>query len=77
MFQLEDRNLRDKEEEVLHDRNGHQHHRRSRCRLNEMRVLRRSFWVAQAANTAAFFASDLADATTGIAFNPTSGTVVD
>jgi len=42
-----------------------------------MRVLRRSFWVAQAANTAAFFASDLADATTGIAFNPTSGTVVD
>jgi hypothetical protein len=42
-----------------------------------MRVLLRSSWVAQAANTAALFASDLAGATTGTVFNPTSGTVVD
>jgi hypothetical protein len=49
---------------------------RTRCRLNEMRKLRRSSWLAQVANTVAFFASDLAGATAGTVFNPTSGTVV-
>jgi enoyl-[acyl-carrier-protein] reductase (NADH) len=40
-------------------------------------MLCRSSRLAQVANAAAFFASDLAGATTGTVFNLSSGTVVN